>query len=274
MRIENLAGEVIDSDENSPEFPSGSSSPHFSKKSPKRFSSSSFSEESSKNRHFPNSDQHLNDSNFSTTEPIITDIKQGLKNPNRANIFINGKFSFSLDISQIVDLKVKIGQILSEDRLSELKKASEFGKLYQRTLEWVLLRPRSLKETKDYLRRKIFEKKLDPAYADTILDRLLEKGYLSDEKFAAYYIENRFVKKGISKKRLTLELYKKGVAKEIIESVLADTERSDLEEAKKIIAKKRKNYNDEKLLAYLVRQGFSYDLAKSLVAESASAPEF
>ena len=236
MRIENLAGKIIDSDGNSSETSSESNPPH------------SFADGSS--------------------AQVVTDIKQGLKNPNRANIFVNGKFSFSLDISQIVDLKVKIGQSLFAERLSELKKASEFGKLYQRTLEWVLIRPRSLKETKDYLRRKIFEKKLNPNYADTILDRLLEKGYLSDEKFAEYYIENRFVKKGISKKRLTLELYKKGVAKEIVETALADSERSDIEEAQKIIAKKRKKYDDEKLIVYLVRQGFSYDLAKNLVHDS------
>ena len=253
MRIENLAGKIIDSDENSSETSSESNSPLSAKKSSSKFNSAK-----SKTRTF---------STYSS-ELTITDIKQGLKNPNRANIFVNGKFSFSLDISQIIDLKVKIGQTLSEDRLTELKKASEFGKLYQRTLEWVLLRPRSLKETKDYLRRKIFEKKLDSSYADTILDRLLEKGYLSDEKFAEYYIENRFVKKGISKKRLTLELYKKGVAKDIVEAALAGSERSDLEEAKKIVAKKRKKYDDEKLIAYLVRQGFSYDLAKTLVNES------
>lgn len=196
---------------------------------------------------------------------IITDIKQGVKNPNRANIFINGKFSFSLDISQIVDLKIKIGETVSEEKLAELKKASDFGKLYQRALEWVLIRPRSTKETKDYLSRKIYEKKLDPSYSETILARLQEKNYLSDEKFADYYIENRFVKKGISKKRLRLELYKKGLTKDIIETALENSDRSDLDEAKKIIAKKRKKYDDQKLLAYLVRQGFSYDLAKSLI---------
>ena len=84
----------------------------------------------------------------------VTNIKQGIKNPNRANIFINDKFSFSLDISQIVDFKLKIGQILTLDQLQAYKSASEYGKLYQRTLEWVLVRPRSVRETRDYLIRK------------------------------------------------------------------------------------------------------------------------
>lgn len=199
---------------------------------------------------------------------VITDIRQGVKNPNRANIFINGKYSFSLDIAQVVDLKVKIGRTVSEEELAELKRASEFGKLYQRTLEWVLVRPRSLKETQDYLRRKIYDRKLDTGFADIIIERLTGKGYLDDEKFTAYYVENRFVKKGISQKRLKMELFKKGVAAEIVERVLASSERDEVAEAKKMIAKKRGRYDDEKLIAYLCRQGFPYQLVRSLIQDS------
>ena len=58
---------------------------------------------------------------------------------------------------------------------------------------------------------------------------------------------------------------KKGVSKEIIDEVLSG--RNDEEEARKMIAKKRGKYDDEKLIAYLCRQGFSYDLVKRLVEE-------
>ena len=90
-----------------------------------------------------------------------------------------------------------------------------------------------------------------------------EKKYLNDETFARYYVENRFVKKGISKKRLRMELMKKGVAANIIDEVLDG--RNDEEEIKKMIIKKRKKYDDEKLTAYLCRQGFDYQLVKDLV---------
>ena len=207
-----------------------------------------------------------------TAEPrslSITDIRQGVKNPNRANIFINGKYKFSLDITQLVDYKLKIGKSLTQAELSELQAASEFGKLYQRALEWVLTRPRSVKETRDYLRRKIYDKKLNPDYIDRIIDRLAAKHYLDDTTFATYYIENRFVKKGISQKRLRLELVKKGLAPDLIEQALATTPRDDAVEAKKIIARKRKKYpDDDKLIQYLCRQGFSYQLARSLIQDS------
>lgn len=198
-------------------------------------------------------------------ELVITDLKQGVKNPNRVNVFVDGKFSFSLDIAQVVDLGVKVGIKLSAEKLDELKKASEFGKLYQRALEWALVRPRSEKEVRDYLYKKVFEKKLDKNYIDLIVSRLKEKKYLDDTVFAKYYVENRFVKKGISRRRLSLELMKKGVAKEIIAEVLDG--RNDEEEILKMIAKKRARYDDEKLISYLCRQGFSFELVQNLVRD-------
>lgn len=219
---------------------------------------------------------------------IITNLKQGVKNPNRVNVFVDGKYTFSLDVAQVVDYKLKVGLDITEDDLAELKRASEYGKLYQRTLEWVLVRPRSVREVRDYLMRKLKTSSsgrssrpssrgssLRPRsncgcpsediseFSQTIVEQLITKGYIDDQKFAEYYVENRFVKKGISRKRLKMELMKKGISKEIIDNVL--TTRNDEEEILKIIARKRAKYDDEKLISYLVRQGFDYQLVRSLV---------
>lgn len=217
----------------------------------------------------------------------ITNIKQAVKNENRVNVFVNSKYSFSLDIAQLVDFKIKVGQEISESELAELRKASEFGKLYQRTFEWVLTRPHSVRETKDYLYRKtrscssVALRGASPSlttseqssvfsvdkssFTNAIVERLIQKGYLDDFKFAEYFVENRFVKKGISKKRLKMELMKKGVSREIIEQVLEETSRNDEEEILKIIAKKRNKYDDEKLIQYLCRQGFHFETVRNLV---------
>ena len=194
-----------------------------------------------------------------TYEFKITRLKAGVKNPERMNVYINNEFGFSLDLTQVVDLKLKVGQVISSEELEKIKKESEFGKIYQRTLKWVLLRPRSERETVDYLRKQSQEKD----YARRIIERLKERGYLDDEEFACFYVENRFVKKGISSKRLKMELLKKGIAEDIIDGVLGV--RNDESEICKIIMKKRAKYTDEKLMAYLCRQGFSYELVKEEV---------
>ncbi len=193
----------------------------------------------------------------------ITDLKQGIKNPNRVNVLVNGKFEFSLDVAQVVDFGVKVGEVLDIARFEELKKASEFGKLYQRALEWTLARRRSKREVKEYLQKKVYEKKLDQNYIDRIIERLEEKKYIDDQKFAEFWVENRFVKKGVSQKRLRMELMKKGVDKDIIEEVLGG--RNDEEELVKMIEKKRSRYDDEKLTQYLLRQGFPYELVKDKI---------
>lgn len=212
----------------------------------------------------------------------ITDIKQAVKNENRVNVYVNGKYAFSLDIAQLVDFKIKKGQVVSAAELEKFKNASEFGKLYQRTLEWVLTRPHSIRETRDYLFKKSIQpqKSKDPEtqktilkkpaidraqFTDQIISRLIEKGYLDDERFAKYYVENRFVKKGISKKRLSLELSQKGVDKEIIDEVL--DLRNDEEEIKKIIAKKSNRYDEDKMITYLTRQGFHFETVRNLVRD-------
>ena len=53
---------------------------------------------------------------------------------------------------------------------------------------------------------------------------------------------------------------------DIIDSEMSGGARSDSAEILKIIAKKRPN-DDDKPTAYLARQGFSYDLIKSSIAE-------
>ena len=103
-------------------------------------------------------------------------------------------------------------------------------------------------------------------FSEEIIRRLTKKGYIDDRKFAEFYVENRFVKKGVSRKRLEMELMKKGIDREIIEEVLDG--RNDEEEIRKIMTKKRGKYDDEKMIAYLCRQGFSYDLVRKIVAES------
>lgn len=224
---------------------------------------------------------------------IISDLKSGVKNPNRVNVYVDGRYAFSLDVAQVVDLKIKSGLVITPEKKAEYEKASQYGKVYQRALEWALIRPRSKLELKEYLRRNKYKAEMKERqkewqegreneqqikrknksscegegcdFSELICERLVERGYVDDRKFAEYYVENRFVKKGVSKKRLMMELMKKGVSREIIEEVVNG--RDDTEEILKIIAKKRNKYDDEKLIQYLCRQGFSYETVKNLVEE-------
>lgn len=207
----------------------------------------------------------------------ITSISAQTRNPDRVNVSVDGKYRFSLDVYQVVDLGIKVGNEYSQEELENLEGESQFGKLYARALEYCLMRPHSSREVRDYLWRKTRDTKyksrsgeikeragVSQEVASRVFDRLAEKGYIDDERFVRWWVDNRNLKKGISRRKLVAELRQKGVAVEVIEKCLDESSRNDESELSKVIAKKSSRYDDPiKFTQYLVRQGFSYDDVKS-----------
>ncbi len=204
------------------------------------------------------------------------------RDSNRVNVIVDGKFWFSLDVFQVGELGVKVGREYTEQELTELETESQFGKLYARTLEYCLMRPHSQREVRDYLYRKTFSKKykskrtgelmerpgVSKVVTDRVLERLVDKGYVDDEKFTRFWVENRNRTKGTSLRKLRAELAAKGVDNAIVEQQLSNSDRSDSDELQKIIAKKRARYPDEqKFMQYLARQGFTYDDIKRALTD-------
>lgn len=207
----------------------------------------------------------------------ITALKIQVRDKSRVNVFVDGKYRFSLDITQVADLGIKNGAEYTEEELVHLENESQFGKLYTRALEYAFVRPRSRREMNDYLYRKTrdtrtktgdIKKGVSKELTVRVFDRLAEKGYLDEEKFARFWVENRNIRKGSSMRKIRSELQAKGVEAGIIDTVLSETDRDDSSEIMKIIAKKSQRYADEqKLIAYLARQGFSYDAIRSALDE-------
>jgi regulatory protein len=198
----------------------------------------------------------------------ITSISTQKRDSNRVNISVDGKYRFSLDAYQVVELGIKVGQECDESEIVALEQEGQFGKIYSRALEYCLMRPHSAREVRDYLYRKSRPTrdkvgKLHPGVASEIIERVFEilkdKGYIDDSKFAHYWVENRSLAKGISRRKLIAELLNKGLDNMNIDQALAESERCDSEEIKKVIVKKRSKYpDDKKLMAYLVGLGFGY----------------
>lgn len=203
----------------------------------------------------------------------ITDIKIQARNSNRASVYVDGRFSFGLSLDQVQDLGLKIGDTYKKEDIDKLKDESRLGKVYSNALVFCLMRPRSEKELKDYLYRRTLSKlnkngeftsTIDKKEAQDIFDKLLSKKYIDNRTFTEYWLENRFVKKGISQRKLTIELKQKGVDDALIQEYISKNTRNDDVEIMKIINKKRSHYDDDKkLIAYLLRQGFNYEDIKN-----------
>ena len=213
----------------------------------------------------------------------ITKITQQVKRPDRYSVYVDDKYEFSLHEQQIAETGVRKDQDITSDQLERYKDESQFGKAYERTLKYVLMRPRSKKEVTEYLVRtymypkpKIFlnkagervvkkvtvDKNRTQNIIDRVIDRLTDKKYLNDEAFAKAWFESRQFTKKPSKRKLQQELQQKGVDQEIIATLLQNYELTETDNLRYLINKKQRisrYQNEDKLIPYLIRQGFSYN---------------
>ncbi len=195
----------------------------------------------------------------------ITDIKAQVKREGRYSIFVDGKYSFSLSENELLNAGIKIGQEFDEAGLEQLKKTALEDKAMMRAYDLLARRQRSTHEMREYLKRKDYE----PELIEKILNTLSDRGYLDDEKFAKSWVENRRLLKSTSKRRLMLELQQKRIDSETISCVLNEDETDETKVLKDVITKKRtqSRYQDEqKLIAYLLRQGFNCSDIKSALS--------
>ncbi len=195
----------------------------------------------------------------------ITAIKAAIKTAGRYNIFVDEKYAFSLDESQVLSTGIRVGREYTENELESLKDESTFGKAYARALEYIMRRPRSIKELRDYAWRKQWEKPM----AERVINKLIDKGYLDDAKFAEAWVRHRALGKPMSERKLRLELKQKGVSDDIANDALqTDEDFDELAALRQLVLKKRQRYDDEqKLIAYLARQGFGFDDIKTVLSE-------
>lgn len=197
----------------------------------------------------------------------ITKITQQQKQHDRYSIFVDDTYAFSLSESALLESKLVSGQELSKEEVRAYKQKSVEDKLYNRTLRWVAMRPRSVWEAQDYLRRHDSPAPL----SEQITNKLIELGMLNDQKFAEAFVHDRALLRPTSRRKMIAELRKKRVPEEVIQITLQAEPTDDLTALRDIVAKKRnlsKYKRDElKLMQYLARQGFGYDNIKQVLSE-------
>lgn len=192
----------------------------------------------------------------------ITAIRQQAKRPDRYSVFVDSKFAFGLSESGLLESRLASGQELDEAQLARLKKTAGLDKAYGQALRYAAMRPHSEWEVRTYLERK----GVGTPATRQIIEHLKRARLLDDAEFARAWIVNRRLLKSTNRRKLRLELKQKHVPEEVIEQAMSEDETSDQDALRQLIAKKRARYPDEqKLIAYLARQGFSFDDIKTVL---------
>ncbi len=193
--------------------------------------------------------------------PRITEIKPQ-RNGKRVNVYLDNIFGFGLDLENYVTLGLKIGQDFTQEKIEEIIKKAEFQKTLDKLLRFATLRPRSEKEIKDYLKIK----KVHESLYQELFDRLKHLELINDEVFAQWWVEQRLQFKSKSKRELEYELRNKGIDKEIIVEVLAESGVDDVKAAKKLLEKYASKTRQKKI-EYLARKGFAWEVIERVITE-------
>lgn len=141
---------------------------------------------------------------------------------------------------------------------------------YDRALDLLAIRSRSVVE----LRRKLIQKGEPVEAVDEVLERLKGQKVLDDEQFARQFARAKVTGAGASRRRIAMELGRKGVDRETADAAiddLAESEGIDLSAAiHKVAGKKWKSLaklDDQtasrRLYGFLARRGFNPDEIRS-----------
>jgi len=195
----------------------------------------------------------------------ITALKAQVKNTERVSVFMDEKYAFSLSLDELVKYKIKQNDELTAADVKKFKKISADGKLRARALEWLVNRPHSEREFRDYL----YRKKAEPEQIKSLVGEFTVKGYLDNAKFAAWFSELQ-ARRNKSDRQIRAELFKKGIGREAADEVLAEGAGDEAARLEALIDKKRglSRYqkDSQKLMQYLVAQGFSWQSVKKALS--------
>lgn len=185
----------------------------------------------------------------------------------KIHLLIDDEYQITTDIDFWAEHYIKDGTEISEDEWKALTDAINYKKALNKCYDLLSRRDHSVKELRTKLLRTV-----DEDNAERAIEHMLELGYLDDEKYAAALLNHLVNNKNMSASFIKQEMFKRGIPADIIRNTLEDTEIDNVSAAKDLILTKYRNKlmaenGKEKVIAALMRKGFSYSDIKSALEE-------
>lgn len=195
--------------------------------------------------------------------------KYELTNKNKYNVYLSNGEVITLDERVITENELLLKKEIDKELYDKVTKESRVFDLVDMAVKYISVRLRSIKEMKDYLKKKETDEKL----INLAIDKLIRSGYLDDDKFTKAYIKDKlnFTNKGDYK--IKMELQNLGVSSEIIEANISMIDDDLLKEKiKKQIEKDiriNKKYSGatlkNKIYNHLVTSGYTKETVISVL---------
>ena len=196
----------------------------------------------------------------------ITDLRTGKGREKRINIYLDGRFAFSLGAEVAAKENLQVGQDLSVDQIESLTGGDQLQRCLEAAYRYLGYRPRSESELRERMQRRGFVAET----VDAAITRLKEQHLLDDEAFAQFWRENRESFGPRSQWLTGLELKRMGVMNGVIEQAVAGMD--DEENAYRAALQKTRHWTPadyqsfrRRLGDYLRRRGFKYEVINHTV---------
>ena len=182
---------------------------------------------------------------------------------NRYEVTLSNGDKYKIYDDLILKYELLINKEINKKKLDALLEENKLYDAYYKAISYVAYKMRSKKEIRDYLKKKDYQT-YDIAYT---IDKLVENGYINDEKYAKAYVIDSLNLSLKGPKKIKNELEKAGVSSNYIEKELDRLDYSTWEERiDRIISKKIKTNKDsllifkKKLKEYLIKEGYETEM--------------
>ena len=204
----------------------------------------------------------------------------------KLHIHIDGVYTATTSLTFWHSQSVKNGDELTPEEVTDLLQKIQDRRFFEQAITYLSCRDYSKKELSDKLVGKAYRKNAAGCNRETFKEsaeracnRLEELGVLNEERFARSFAEELIRNKKISKRGLYQELTRKGVRREIAESIIEEMEIDPEASIRELLETKYRNrdLNDEKdkrrTIRALQRLGYSFSEIKSVMEDYISYTE-
>lgn len=202
----------------------------------------------------------------------ITGIKRQKRRKNRVSIYLDGKYTFSLDYDIVTRANLYTGDEITEEEKNKLIEKDSFPRARDYAYYFLSFRDRSEYEIK----KRLYDRDFHPAVVSEVLSLLKNQGIVDDRSFVNKWVDNVILSRPMGRMRVMHELRLKRVREDIISEVCqekldldkeAGLARIAVEKKMKVLNNYEKDVARRRLNSFLVNLGFDFEIIRELIKE-------
>ena len=190
----------------------------------------------------------------------ITSIEPQVKDKNRCNVYVDGRFYCGIKLEVAIKYHLKAGMQIEKAQLDEIQLETEKSQAVDKAMTHLSATMKTEQQMRDFLVKKGYTE----AVCAYVIEKLKYYKFIDDYAYCRAYINSVH---GKGRRAIEADLFKRKASREAISSVLDEFEEND-DEAFEILQKYMRGKEIIKMnllkgYKYLLSKGFSYDTAQS-----------